>query len=430
MVRRTNGFQKPYNPMQVGTWILLPALLLQFGFFATPILPLGAAIPCTIIILLCGMYAAYFAYKCCAVDPIDERLRCHLASEGDENYTTNQSSTHGVHAEQEADPTKFCWVCGIDVHEISMHCKFCDKCVSRFDHHCHWLNTCIGEANYEYFFRTVGCTLALVLVHGGVLAWFVISFFVQYTSQKKSGSEFENSSSLEKSNSWFGLNAGIAIASVNIVLLVVDLACISLLGQLFLFHMRLRRENITTYAYIVRDGQRKHVAAREKMQMGRKRIQAIGDAKKEGMLVRRFFLKAAGCPLVGEYICRPCDPLRLDEKKKAHTQNAPSEENKSDEKYERRNDQLESSFQPEEQNNTVELGECPPSSSKCGHKDEHNNASSEVKYENGAKLDTRKTDALQTAMEHRKESHVDETDKKGVEFITISPSNDAAVEAS
>lgn len=415
MVRRTNGFQKPLNAMQIVTWALLLALPIQFVFFATPLLPLAASIPCTIAVFLCVICTGYFAYKCCSIDPIDERLRCHLATESGGTYN-NQNVTHGVHAESNAGPTKFCWVCGIDVHELSMHCKFCDKCVSRFDHHCHWLNTCIGEANYEYFFPTVGSTLALVLVHGSVLAWLVISFFVQFASNK---TEYDDGSTLERANSWFDLNAGLAVAITNSVFLAVNLACISLLGQLFLFHIRLRREKMTTYAYIVRDGQRKHEATRKKMQMGRQRIIAIGDAKKEGKPIRRFFLKAAGCPFVGEFACRPCDPLRLDEKKNKSR----SEENQNgDHNVDEKEDDNKVPFEPEEQSNTVELGECPAST--CGHLAANN------QHENDSREETHQTSALQNAMELRRQSLPDEeTNNKGVEFIAVSK-NEAKDETS
>ena len=417
MVRRTNGFQKPFNPMQIGTWILLVVLLLQFGFFATPILPLAASIPCTITVFLCGVSTAYFAYQCCIVDPIDSRLRCHLANQGDRSYATksNQSSTRGVHAEQDGGPTKFCWVCGIDVNEISMHCKFCDKCVMGFDHHCHWLNTCVGKENYEYFFRTVGSTLALVLVHGSVLAGLVISFFVQYSaSQKQTGDEYYDNSTLQRSNDWFGLEAGLVVAIVNVIFLAVDLSCISLLCQLFFFHIRLRREKITTYAYIVRDGQRKHEASREKMQMGRRRIAAIGDAKREGQQVRACLLKAAGCPFVGEFICKPCDPLRLDELSSKKQSN-----NKKDNHKEAR-------FQQDEQTGTVELGDCPPSN--CAHNVDQESLD-EIEQEK-VSIEQNATNTLSEAMQKRREIiQEDATSENKIQFVSVLSDDYAEKEA-
>ena len=421
MGRRTNGFQKPFHKMQIGTWLLLPILLLQFLFFATPILPLAVAIILTAIVFMCGLCTAYFTYKCCVIDPIDERLRCHLADQYDDTCDSqNQSSTLGADTKQEDDLTKFCWLCKIDVDELSMHCKFCDKCVSRFDHHCHWLNTCIGKSNYEYFFRTVGFTLAMVLFHGGALAGLVISFFIQYASQKRSGGEFEDDSTLGRSNDWFDLDAGLVIAIVNTVFLAVDIACTSLLGQLFLFHIRLRREKITTYAYIVRDGERKHQAARLKMEMGRNRIIAIGEANKERNLMRKFFLKAAGCSFIGELVCKPCDPLRMDEKKnKAQPANVSDEFVVSDDAYDGKR---KSSFEREEQSITVELGECPPSRS-CAHNDEQSNPLNEIKHDKEDPITDTNMHALDQAMEHRRESlQENDTEKKGVEFISISAS--------
>ncbi|KAL7551076.1 hypothetical protein ACHAWF_014277 [Thalassiosira exigua] len=304
---RTNGFQKPYNPMQIGTWLLLPTLLIQFLFFATSILPLAASIPCTICVFICGGFSTYFSYLCCKIDPIDDKLRRHLA---------RQNGGEDVGDGEEGDDnTKYCWVCSIDVHESSMHCKFCNKCVSNFDHHCHWLNTCVGKANYNYFFCAVGSTLSLVLVRGGILAFLVISFFIQYVQEMDGGS---GGSVLLRSNSWFGLNAGLAVAIVNCVFLAADVVCIALLVQLFFFHIRLRHESITTYEYIVRDGERKRALEREKMSLDYRRLSALQQAEREGRVVRKWLLRAAGCPYVGEVVCRPCDPLRQDEKDKVH----------------------------------------------------------------------------------------------------------------
>ena len=208
----------------------------------------------------------------------------------------------------ETTAPRFCWVCGIDVHEHSMHCKFCNKCVENFDHHCHWLNTCIGKANYNYFFWAVGSTLSMVIVRGGVLAGLVVSYFVQYAnSRNESGS---GGGTLDRSNDWFGAGAGIAVAIVNCVFLAVDAVCIVLLVQLFSFHIQLRREGITTYTFIVRDGQRKRDAGRAKMELERRRISAVQQAKREGKTIEQWRLRAAGCYPVGDVLCRPCDPLR------------------------------------------------------------------------------------------------------------------------
>ena len=100
----------------MGTWILLPILLLQFALFVSPILPLSAAIVCTLCVFVCGASAAYFAYKVCLIDPIDEKLRLHLK----DNEGRGESRPTGDQAENEEEGTKFCWIDGIDVYSNSM----------------------------------------------------------------------------------------------------------------------------------------------------------------------------------------------------------------------------------------------------------------------------------------------------------------------
>ena len=325
--------------MQIGTWILLPALLIQFLLFATPVLPLAASIPCTISVLICGASTTYFAFWCCNIDPIDERLRCHLAHQHGENDGANdtENSRSNEGREENDDATKFCWICGIHVHESSMHCKFCNKCVENFDHHCSYLNTCVGETNYNYFFLAVGSTLSMVIMRGGVLAGLVISFFIQYIHEMTAGGP--RGPIVERFDDWFGANAGLVVALVNAIFLSVDVVCLILLLQLFSFHVRLRHEGITvstfgagmqlccleilhnyrfittpqTYTYIVRGGQKKREAEGKRMERERMRIAAIQKAEREGKLMKKWSLSAAGCPYVGERVCQTCDPLRWDE---------------------------------------------------------------------------------------------------------------------
>ena len=96
----------------------------------------------------------------------------------------------------------------------------------------------MGGKNYDYFFFTVGSTLSLVLSRGLSLGGLVVAYFVQYGHGKTVGI-------VERANNWFNADAGLIVMIVNASFLLVDLGCIALLTQLFVFHIRLRREGIT-----------------------------------------------------------------------------------------------------------------------------------------------------------------------------------------
>lgn len=46
---------------------------------------------------------------------------------------------------------RFCKTCFIWRPALASHCRYCDQCVTHFDHHCFLVNTCIGRRNMRNF---------------------------------------------------------------------------------------------------------------------------------------------------------------------------------------------------------------------------------------------------------------------------------------
>jgi len=325
---RNHGFERPYNTMQVATWILLPLLLAQFLIFASPVLPLAAAIPVTVLFVGLGCLAAHCAYRTCMTDPIDDKLARHLRKEGEgENKdvengggANNDDGDDDDDSNNADDPTKYCWVCQTTVHEQSMHCKFCDKCVTRFDHHCMWLNTCVGRANYPYFYRTVVSTFAFVVVDAATLVGIVVAYFVQAYGGGAGGEG--TGGQVDRMTNWFGAGVPMVVAIVNIVFFIITFGSASLLGQLFLFHINLQKEDITTYEYIIRENQRKREKNKEGMAVRSKRMIMTRAADAKGD-------KAMAIRLQMGRICVPCDPARKEVEEDKRREAAAEEERRN-----------------------------------------------------------------------------------------------------
>jgi hypothetical protein len=281
---RKNGFESPYNGMQITTWIIFPVLLAHFLIFLTPTLPAAISIPLTIVYLIAAILAGYYGYVTTKTDSMDHKLHQHLYGSPHPDADTDPASP----PESE---TKYCWVCQTNVYPQSMHCKYCDKCVSNFDHHCMWLNTCVGSANYKSFFQTVVWTFLFILLHVISIIVHLSLYFIEYDKVKS------------LAGSWFGgAGANIILVGFNIGFLVFTAFCAFMVLQLFVFHLGLKRENITTYQYILRDTAKK----RERMRLSNMVMQRrVEELEKAGNSMEALCLKAGALQC-----CMPCDPVR------------------------------------------------------------------------------------------------------------------------
>jgi hypothetical protein len=305
--KRRNGLESPYSRMQMSTWITLPALVVQFLMFCTPVLPLAASIACTVVFCGACLAAALYGYVATVVDPMDSRLS-HDGEEPENKghllrllkVPARQQTQHspgeavnGHNHENDDEKTKYCWVCEHDVAEPSMHCRYCNKCVSKFDHHCQWLNTCIGERNYPYFYRTLWSIAVLLVVHMVVLLGLAIDILIGGPSKARA-------------EDWCSANLSELVAAVNIFFFIFDFICISLILQLLLFHIKLRRAGLSTYQYILQDNAKKREQKKITQEKESRRIVAIGQAKRDSKSVLSVRLA------MGKYFQKvhPClDPL-------------------------------------------------------------------------------------------------------------------------
>lgn len=282
---RTNGFEKPWNGMQITTWLLLPILLIHFLMCLTPTLPKALSAPLTIAYIISAFAAMRYGYITTKTDAIDHLLYKHKYGAAHPS-ATSQSSSSNV---EEAD-TKYCWVCQTNVYNQSMHCKYCDKCVGVFDHHCMWLNTCIGTENYRDFFRTVVWTFVFVSIHVGTIATQLGLYFVDNRTIRRLASE------------WFNADVDIVLVGINIGMLVFTASTAFMVLQLLVFHIGLQREGVTTYQYIIRDTAEKRDKS---IFVNKVRQRRIEELEKSGSAGEAFVLKmgALAC-------CTSCDPVR------------------------------------------------------------------------------------------------------------------------
>jgi hypothetical protein len=221
MAGKRNGFERPYDLLQIVSWFLFPAFVV---FMVIGIYP-AVSLPWKIIIIV--PYA--FIFASCA-------YYAYLTTKSDAEDTL--FTKDGVDPSK-VDNVKHCYVCRQDVTPTTMHCRLCRKCIDGFDHHCKWLNTCIGRKNYKIFYRTLSSATLLVTIEFVASVALFVSYFVSPNSLLANISQFYGSDA--SLSAWFGVLCGFCV--------LLGPVC-GLLIQLWWFHVDLLRRQTTTYAYL------------------------------------------------------------------------------------------------------------------------------------------------------------------------------------
>lgn len=219
---RKNGFERPFHPLQLLSWVVFGLDVLIFCMFSLPLVETDIA---KIIVSSCYAFSVLAlvgaTVKATACDPTDPALKC----------------------KQDSDLSAampFCSVCNVPVHPRSKHCRACNKCVKVFDHHCMWLNNCIGEANYHWFTVSISSCALMIGIILGVIVYLFVDYFLyedRFAERLSENALFEN----VPKEVFLGLF--VVMAFVNVPLFVLDM-------QLVMLHLFLTWQNITTYEYI------------------------------------------------------------------------------------------------------------------------------------------------------------------------------------
>jgi palmitoyltransferase ZDHHC1/11 len=135
-VRRTNGWEKPYNEEQMASWLLFVLVLLHFYLFIQPLLwDNSSRIVIPIIYGVLTIIAGHSVYKTCSINTCDPNLITN-PDDNDKGFQAIDGDGDGDNVNKGKE--KHCFKCNVDVDKTSLHCQFCNKCILKYDHHCKW----------------------------------------------------------------------------------------------------------------------------------------------------------------------------------------------------------------------------------------------------------------------------------------------------
>lgn len=224
--RRIHGFQLPFHPLQLVSWVVFGSDVLAFCIFHIPLIDgLGwktLVAVCFSVSVLVLVIAAAKATRC---DPADPNVYLQKSDLSNADWAN----------------LPYCTLCNVPVHERSKHCRACNKCVHGFDHHCMWLNTCIGEANYGAFLLVIWSVAVMISCVLGTVVYLLIDCISNADGLE---ARLEDLALLDAFSKEAILGVVITMIVVNLPLLILDI-------QLVCLHAFLASQGLTTYEYIM-----------------------------------------------------------------------------------------------------------------------------------------------------------------------------------
>eukprot|EP00980_Cylindrotheca_fusiformis_P009700 scaffold2143_cov125-Cylindrotheca_fusiformis.AAC.2 len=118
-------------------------------------------------------------------------------------------------------------------------------------------------------------------------------------------------------------NTMLGLAITMGIFCVLDLIALSLMLQLFMFHMKLQRQGLSTYQFIIKDNQRRREARLVADDRERTRASEMHKAMAEKQICYLWKLKLGGClhRKCGFGCCDPLQPSKGDNNNNNHNNN-------------------------------------------------------------------------------------------------------------
>ena len=250
-----HGCTRPFDELQMLSWIVFPLFVTAFGCLAIPPLPLSLQLVLSIPFGLIVLTLFIFAGKTTLSDSGDPQVYYGMTQR-----RRKEQDQEDVTAWQEytVEGSKKCHVCKVHRQPLSEHCRICNKCIETFDHHCKWLNNCIGSQNYRSFFWTLSMATLQTSCH----LLIVVCELIVYGATTEFQTNVLQSMTLVDPK-----NGDIIWLIIQIIIALILFIFTYMLFDLWKFHLNLIRHDETTFDYFKNQNKRKLLKdARQKQQ--------------------------------------------------------------------------------------------------------------------------------------------------------------------